>query len=77
MCAGSDSLFLGSSDGFVDIVGRGWKVLRRFHAHETGRITHMRQVDGTSLLVTVAVSPGQQQADAALLGGTDDYIRKT
>lgn len=54
ICAGSDSLFLGSSDGYVSIVGKGWKVIRRFQAHEA-RITHMRQVEGTSLLVTVAV----------------------
>jgi hypothetical protein len=55
ICAGSDSLFLGSSDGYVSIIGKGWKVIRTFQAHEA-RITHMRQVEGTSLLVTVAVS---------------------
>ncbi|KAH6656382.1 vacuolar protein sorting protein-like protein [Truncatella angustata] len=54
VCSGSDSLFLGSFDGYVRIVGASWKVVRSFHAHETGRITHMRQVEGTSLLVTVA-----------------------
>ena len=56
VCAGSDSLFLGSSDGWVNIVAKAWKVVRKFQAHETGSITHMRQVEGTSLLVTVAVS---------------------
>lgn len=55
ICEGSDSLFLGSSDGYVSIIGKGWKVIRKFQAHEA-RITHMRQVEGTSLLVTVAVS---------------------
>lgn len=55
VCAGSDSLFLGSSDGYVSIIGKGWKGIRRFQAHEA-RITHMRQVEGTSLLVTIAVS---------------------
>ena len=55
VCSGSESLFLGSDDGHVRIIGPSWKVLRSFHAHETGRITHMRQVDGTSLLVTVSV----------------------
>ncbi|RYP16150.1 hypothetical protein DL765_005287 [Monosporascus sp. GIB2] len=54
VCSGSDSLFLGSDDGYVRIVGPSWKVLRSFPAHETGRITHMRQVEGTSLLVTVS-----------------------
>ena len=57
VCAGSDSLFLGSRDGIVNIVGKSWKVLRRFQAHESGGITHMHQVEGTSLLVTVAVRP--------------------
>ena len=55
LCTGSDSLFLGSNDGWVSIIGKGWKVARRFQAHTSGSITHMRQVDGTSLLVTVAV----------------------
>ena len=55
VCSGSDSLLLGSDDGHARIVGPSWKVIRSFHAHETGRITHMRQVEGTSLLVTVSV----------------------
>ncbi|KAI1816656.1 vacuolar protein sorting protein-like protein, partial [Poronia punctata] len=54
VCSGSDSLFLGSDNGYVRIVGPSWKVVRSFLAHETGRITHMRQVEGTSLLVTVS-----------------------
>ncbi|PHH89589.1 hypothetical protein CDD83_5702 [Cordyceps sp. RAO-2017] len=54
VCAGSDSLFVGSNDGFVSIIGKAWKVLRRFQAHDAGRITHMRQLEGTSILVTVA-----------------------
>ncbi|KAM0815289.1 putative Vacuolar protein sorting protein-like protein [Seiridium cardinale] len=54
VCSGSDSLFLGSFDGYVRIIGTSWKICRSFHAHESGRITHMRQVEGTSLLVTVA-----------------------
>ena len=55
VCSGSESLFLGSDNGYVRIIGPSWKVVRSFQAHETGRITHMRQVDGTSLLVTVSV----------------------
>lgn len=58
VCSGSDSLFLGSYDGYVRIVGASWKVVRSFHAHDVGTITHMRQVEGTSLLVTVAVGHG-------------------
>ncbi|CAK7263759.1 Vacuolar protein sorting-associated protein 11 [Sporothrix epigloea] len=54
VCSGSDSLFLGSFDGYVRIVGPSWKIVRSFLAHDTGSITHMRQVEGTSLLVTVA-----------------------
>ncbi|GAB0139157.1 hypothetical protein EsDP_00007370 [Epichloe bromicola] len=54
ICAGSDSLFIGGNDGTVSIIGKSWKVVRKFQAHEAGRVTHMRQVEGTSLLVTVA-----------------------
>ncbi|OAA69812.1 vacuolar protein sorting protein [Cordyceps fumosorosea ARSEF 2679] len=54
VCAGSDSLFLGSGDGSVSIVGKNWKVVNKFQAHEAGQVTHMRQVEGTSILVTVA-----------------------
>ncbi|KAM7219216.1 vacuolar protein sorting-associated protein 11 [Rhypophila decipiens] len=57
VCSGSESLFLGSYDGLVRIVGPSWKVVRSFRAYETGPITHMRQVEGTSLLVTVAEEP--------------------
>ncbi|TLD34113.1 hypothetical protein PspLS_00951 [Pyricularia sp. CBS 133598] len=62
VCSGSDSLFLGSNDGHVRIVGPSWKIVRSFRAYgddDDGgparqRITHMRQVEGTSLLVTIA-----------------------
>ncbi|KAK4185817.1 vacuolar protein sorting-associated protein 11 [Podospora australis] len=56
VCSGSESLFLGSYDGTVRIVGPSWKVLRTFVASEQqhGAITHMLQVEGTSLLVTLA-----------------------
>ena len=55
VCSGSDSLFFGSDNGYVRIVGPSWKVVRSFQAHDAGRISHMRQVEGTSYLVTVAV----------------------
>ncbi|CZR52178.1 related to PEP5 protein [Phialocephala subalpina] len=54
VCSGSDSLFLGSHDGFVRILSPTFKVLRTFQAHDTGSITHMKQVEGTSLLVTIS-----------------------
>lgn len=57
VCAGSDSLFLGSFDGYVSIINKSWKIVKRFQAYEAGSITHMRQVEGTSLLLTVAVRP--------------------
>lgn len=55
VCSGSDSLFFGSYDGQVRIVAASWKVVRSFQAYDNGPITHMHQVEGTSLLVTVAV----------------------
>lgn len=42
--------------------------MRSFQAHETGSITHMRQVEGTSLLVTVAVSANSVTWKAASEG---------
>ena len=56
ICAGSESLFLGSSDGYVSVVGKTWNIVNKFQAHHAGSVTQMRQVEGTSYLVTVAVS---------------------
>ncbi|KAI1917898.1 Vacuolar protein sorting-associated protein 11 [Ophidiomyces ophidiicola] len=53
ICAGSDNLFLGATDGFVHILSRAFKVIRSFKAYDTGPITHMKQVTGTSYLVTL------------------------
>ncbi|OAR00026.1 hypothetical protein LLEC1_00479, partial [Akanthomyces lecanii] len=52
--AGSESLFIGSGDGSVSILGKNWKVVNKFQAHDAGQVTQMRQVEGTSILVTVA-----------------------
>lgn len=38
----------------VRILSQSFKVVRLFKAHDIGTITHMKQVQGTSLLVTVA-----------------------
>ncbi|KAJ5256905.1 hypothetical protein N7478_013009 [Penicillium angulare] len=54
LCTGSANLFLGTNDGSVHIVSSSFRVLRSFKAHDTGAITHMKQINGTSLLVTVA-----------------------
>lgn len=58
VCSGSSNLFLGGDNGYVRIVGPSWKVVRSFRAHEVGSIKHMRQVEGTSVLVTVAEELG-------------------
>lgn len=55
VCAGSDSLFLGTSDGSVSVIGKSWNAVNKFQAHSSGSVTQMRQVEGTSYLVTVAV----------------------
>ncbi|KAF2003206.1 vacuolar protein sorting-associated protein 11 [Amniculicola lignicola CBS 123094] len=52
--SGSESIFFGSADGVVRIVSQAFKVVRSFKAHDTGAITHMKQVQGTALLVTIA-----------------------
>ncbi|KAH7320829.1 hypothetical protein B0I35DRAFT_427861 [Stachybotrys elegans] len=75
LCTGSDSLFLGSNSGWVSIIGKTWKVVRRFQAHETGSITQMRQVEGTSLLVTV----GEDMSSDPVLKvwALDKLVKKT
>ncbi|KAJ5983077.1 hypothetical protein N7481_005176 [Penicillium waksmanii] len=54
LCTGSSNLFLGTNDGFVHIVTSTFRVIRSFKAHDAGSIQHMKQINGTSLLVTVA-----------------------
>ncbi|KAF2654373.1 vacuolar protein sorting-associated protein 11 [Lophiostoma macrostomum CBS 122681] len=52
--SGSESIFFGSADGVVRIVSQAFKVVRSFRAHDAGSITHMKQIQGTALLVTIA-----------------------
>ncbi|KAI9892351.1 MAG: hypothetical protein M1814_001552 [Vezdaea aestivalis] len=54
LCSGSENLFLGSSDGVVSILNQSFKVVRSFKAYNAGSITHLRQMPGTALLLTVA-----------------------
>ncbi|KAL6238216.1 hypothetical protein BDW75DRAFT_201747 [Aspergillus navahoensis] len=54
LCTGSANLFLGTTDGFVHTFTSSFKVVQSFKASENGSITHMKQLEGTSLLVTVA-----------------------
>jgi vacuolar protein sorting-associated protein 11 len=54
VATGSDNIFFGSADGIVRILSQAFKTIRTFKAYETASITHMKQVQGTSLLVTIA-----------------------
>uniref|UniRef100_A0A093VNI3 Vacuolar protein sorting-associated protein 11 like n=1 Tax=Talaromyces marneffei PM1 TaxID=1077442 RepID=A0A093VNI3_TALMA len=54
ICTGSDNLFIGSNDGKVHILSHTFRIVRSFNAHDAGVIGHMRQIEGTSLLVTIA-----------------------
>ncbi|KAF2428868.1 vacuolar protein sorting-associated protein 11 [Tothia fuscella] len=54
VATGSDNVFFGSADGIVRILSQAFKIVQSFKAHETGSITHMKQVQGTSLLVTIS-----------------------
>ncbi|KAI4145387.1 MAG: hypothetical protein LQ341_002411 [Variospora aurantia] len=54
LCAGSENLFLGSNDGYVRILSQAFKVVRTFQAQDSRPITHMKQINGSSLLVTIS-----------------------
>ncbi|KAL2870679.1 tethering complex subunit PEP5 [Aspergillus lucknowensis] len=54
LCSGSANLFLGTTDGFVHTVSSSFKVVQSFKASDNGSITHIKQLEGTSLLVTLA-----------------------
>ncbi|KAL2219649.1 hypothetical protein M432DRAFT_362841 [Thermoascus aurantiacus ATCC 26904] len=54
VCTGSSNLFIGTPDGTVHIVSSAFNVVQSFRAYDAGNITHMKQIDGTSLLVTIA-----------------------
>jgi vacuolar protein sorting-associated protein 11 len=57
LTSGSDSLFLGDSNGNVQILSRALRVVRSFHAVEASShssITHLKQIESTSLLVTIS-----------------------
>ncbi|KAI9170890.1 Vacuolar protein sorting-associated protein [Paramyrothecium foliicola] len=75
LCTGSESLFVGSSTGWVSIFGKSFKALRKFQAHDTGSITQMRQVEGTSLLVTV--SEDMSSEPVLKVWALDKLVKKT
>ncbi|KAL4990113.1 hypothetical protein BDW68DRAFT_155080 [Aspergillus falconensis] len=54
LCTGSANLFLGTTDGFVHTFTSSFKVVQSFKASDNGSITHIKQLEGTSLLVTIA-----------------------
>ncbi|KAF8544496.1 hypothetical protein BDD12DRAFT_815447 [Trichophaea hybrida] len=60
LTTGSDNLFLGTSDSKVHVVNSSFKIVRTFSTFEGGftqgggAITHLKQVEGTSLLITVS-----------------------
>lgn len=54
MHAGDENLFLGSPDGFVTVLSKAYKIVRSFKAHDAGSVTHIKQPQGTSLLVTIS-----------------------
>ena len=54
VATGSDNIFFGSADGIVRILSQAFKTIRTFKAYDAAAITQMKQVHGTSLLVTIA-----------------------
>ncbi|KAL4882597.1 hypothetical protein BJY04DRAFT_186476 [Aspergillus karnatakaensis] len=54
LCSGAANLFLGTTDGFVHTVSSAFKVVQSFKASDNGSITHIKQIEGTSLLVTIS-----------------------
>jgi len=48
-----DSVYLGGNNGTVYILSKLFKITRSFQAHDTGAVTHLKHISGTSLLVTI------------------------
>ena len=47
-------MFIGGNDGYIRILSSTFKVVRSFKAHDAGSITHLKQLEGTALLVSIA-----------------------
>lgn len=59
LTSGSDTLFIGTSVGIVHVVNSAFKIVRSFPTYDNdsehvGSIRHIKQVEGTKLLVTVS-----------------------
>lgn len=52
--AGADHVFVGTPDGTLRLLDHSFKTVQSFKAHETGSITHIKQIPNSSLLVTLA-----------------------
>ncbi|KAK5132316.1 hypothetical protein LTR08_009224 [Meristemomyces frigidus] len=52
--AGTTNLIVGTPDGFVHLLDQTFKSARAWKAHETGSITHIKQVPDTSYLITLS-----------------------
>ncbi|KAE8152892.1 hypothetical protein BDV25DRAFT_150347 [Aspergillus avenaceus] len=62
LCTGSSNIFIGSTDGFVHLISSSFKLLRSYKASDSGPITHIKQIEGTSLLVTFADDASHEPA---------------
>ncbi|KAI9732100.1 MAG: hypothetical protein M1834_004196 [Cirrosporium novae-zelandiae] len=54
ICAGPENLFLGGSDGIVHILSPAFQALRSFKTGEQAPITHLKQIEDTSFLITIS-----------------------
>ncbi|KKY27486.1 putative vacuolar protein sorting protein [Phaeomoniella chlamydospora] len=54
LTTGSDTLFLGTAEGTIRILSSSFKEIRSFNAYDSASIRLLRQIESTSLLVSVA-----------------------
>lgn len=53
VASGSDNFFVGAPDGTLRLLDQTFKPVQSFKAHDGSGITNIRQIPGTSLLVTI------------------------
>ncbi|KAF8477095.1 hypothetical protein BDZ91DRAFT_708666 [Kalaharituber pfeilii] len=64
LASSNTNLFLGTGDGQVQILSASFKLIRTFPAYsQSSAVSHLQQVDGTSLLVTI----GEDLSNEAVL----------
>ncbi|KAI6244613.1 Vacuolar protein sorting-associated protein 11 [Erysiphe necator] len=54
VCSGPENIFFGCDDGVVRVLSPAFVVIQTFKAYDNGSITYMKQMQGTSFLVTIA-----------------------